>query len=86
MHSVLQECCPVKALIYQAFLYFNNRNNNKYLKNISRKITYNFDKESLMSLVAVFCCRIFSSKGGRIEEQSKRKENYTSITEYKGIL
>ena len=24
--------------------------------------------------------------GGRIEEQSKRKGNYTSITEYKGIL
>jgi hypothetical protein len=52
-------------MIYLAFLYFNNRNNNKYLKNISREITYNFDKESLMSLVAVFCCRAFSNRRWR---------------------
>ena len=37
--------------------------------------------------VAVFYCRAFSNNGGgRIEEQSKRKGNYTSITEYKWIL
>lgn len=93
VHSVLQECCPVKALIYLAFLYFNNRNNNKYLKNTSRKITYNFHNESLMSLVAVFCCRAFSNRWWREELKNRVKEkeiipallNIKEFCDYLGI-
>lgn len=85
---MLRECCPVQALIYPDFLYFNNRNNNKYLKNISRKITYNFDEP---------CCSILlqgilkQTVEEELKNRVKEKEiipallNIKEFCDYRGI-
>ena len=64
-------------MLYLAFLYFDNKSN--IYQNISRKITYNFEKKSLMSLIAGH------SRTAEEELRNRVKEIRTALLNKKGF-